>query len=81
MDLYTEACNNMKRAKILDNRKYTTENNPNSYDIVCPYCKTTVSYSNFRSHESKSKKHSIARTMWYNEHSTDYDHENVLQIG
>ena len=81
MDPYTEACNNAKRAKVLDNRKYTTENNTNCYDIICPYCKTTVSYSNFKNHESKSKKHAIAKTMWYNQHSTNYDHENVLQIG
>ena len=80
-DLYTELCNNAKRAKILDNRKYTTENNPNTYDIICPFCKTCVSYSNFRNHESKSKKHSISRTIWYNQNTTECDPENVLQIG
>ena len=80
MDPYTEACNVTKRNKILDNRKFTINNNENTYDIICPFCKTVVGYDNMRNHE-KGKKHAIARTMWYNQNSTDYDHENVLQIG
>ena len=80
-DPYTETCNNMKRAKILDSRKYTSENNPNTYDIVCPYCKTTVSYSNFKNHESRSKNHLISKTIWFNQNTSECDEENVLQIG
>ena len=80
MNPYTIISNSMKRAKILDNRKYTSENNPNTYNFECPFCKTCVGYENIRNHE-KGKKHSISRTIWYNEHSTNYDHENVLQIG
>ena len=79
-DPYTIQANNMKRAKVLDNRKFTIGNNPNTYDFVCDLCKTCVSYENIRNH-GKGKKHLISLTMWYNEHSTNYDHENVLQIG
>ncbi len=79
-DPYTIQVNNMKRAKILDNRKYTTENNENTYDIICEFCKTTVSYDNMRKHGKTSKKHKIALTIWMNKNSIDYNHENVLQI-
>ncbi len=80
MDPYTIQANNMKRAKVLDNRKFTTENNPNTYDFVCDICKTCVSYDNIRNHP-KGKKHRIGLTMWYNQNTSTCDEENVLQIG
>ncbi len=80
MDPYTEACNITKRNKILDNRKFTFTNNENNYDIICPFCKTVVGYNNLKTH-TKGKKHRIGVTIWLNQHSTNYDHDNVLQIG
>ena len=82
-DQYIIMRNTMKRNKVLDTRKYTSGNNPNTYDITCPYCNMNVSYDN-RNH-TKSKKHILAlqklQTNELRETSPIYNKENVLCIG
>ena len=59
MDPFIVMRNQMKRNKVLDTRKYTSGNNPNTYDMICPLCNIKVSYENTK-HEKNSKKHIMA---------------------
>ena len=54
-DPYIILRNQMKRNKVIDTRKYTSGNNPNTYDIICPLCNIKVSYDNIK-HPKSSKK-------------------------
>ena len=84
MDPYIILRNTMKRNKVIDSRKYTSGNNPNTYDIVCPLCNIKISYDNIK-HQKSSKKHILAlqklQTDNRRETSPIYNKENVLCIG